>query len=253
MLGIPSYQPARWQLLIFPPVLNAGILFIQYNRNRLCTAGAAGLIAAIAALSAYFNHGNILILDGDIHPAGGLFSHWILLTAAIVVFFSTLFVLKKTKLSWTTGFLYSALLLEIALQIALHVTYTIPSLYKQNQWDRCARGLEELAQSDTDIFSGSMVQDFSLRADIRVLPTYYTLGMDNDQADEAVRSFFVRQNVTPTYFILIDIEQKLWEKKAPIFMRSLKAIGKCRLLIGGLGMRYIHVYKFKSYDWLTDE
>lgn len=252
MLGIPSYQPARWQLLIFPPVLNAGILFIQYNRNRLLTVGAVSLIVAIAALSAYFNHGNILILDGDIHPGGGLFSHWILLTAAIVVFFSTLFVLKKTKLSWTTGFLYSALLLEITLQITLNVTYTIPSLYKQNQWYPCARGLEELVQSDTDIFSGSMVQDFSLRADIRVLPTYYTLSMDNDLGDEAVRIFFVRQNVTPTYFILLDIERKLWEKKAPIFMRSLKAIGKCRLLIGGLGLRYLYVYKFKSYDWLTE-
>jgi hypothetical protein len=75
--------------------------------------------------------------------------------------------------------------------------------------------------------------------------------LNESELDEnSVRDFFARQQSLPDYFLLLDVEHRRWREKAPIFASDLEAIGRCRLLIGGLGLRDLYVYRFRSYNWL---
>jgi hypothetical protein len=101
---------------------------------------------------------------------------------------------------------------------------------------------------ETAVFAGEMVQDLSLRAKIRVLPTFYLL---NEPTDAAVRDFFVRQNCVPTFFVLVDANLKHWGTLAPVFANSLEEVGCYPLLIGGIGWQNVHFFRFRSYEWLA--
>lgn len=249
MLGLPSYQPPRWQLLIFPPVTAAGFRFLLQIRTPVAMTAALVLAVIISATFSGVHGGGLLRLEGEIRPGYGMFSHVVTFAIAGSAFLLAVFAARIFNMGWRTGILWGAVLLEISVQMMLHSVYMKPAYFRESQWVGCSYALERLKRSENDLFAGSMVQDLSLHADIRVLPTYYVL--DEEQLDDgSVRDFFLRQNQIPDYFLLLDSEHPLWIQKAPLFMRSLEATGGCELLIGGLGLRNLYVYRLTSHDWL---
>ena len=250
LLGLPSYQPARWQLMIFPPVIAAGFRFLLQVRRFTAVAAALALAVTLSATFSGMIGGGVLRLSGEIYPGEGMLSHIVTFAVAASAFSLAVVAARIFRMGWRTGVLAGVVLLELSVQFMLHAAYMKPAYSRETQWAACAGALERLKRSDNDLFAGSMVQDLSLRADIRVLPTYYVL--EKDQLDDrSVRDFFLRQNQRPDYFLLLDLERSLWTQKAPLFMESLEAIGRCRLLIGDLGIRELHVYRVSSYDWLS--
>jgi hypothetical protein len=250
MLGLVSYQPARWQLLIFPPVIAAGVRFLRQIQSPVLITTALTLAVIISVASSLDHGGGLLRLEGEIDPGHGVFSHGITFVIASLAFLLPVLTARVFHGGWRTGVLCGALLLEITVQLMLHSVYMKPTYFRESQWGACSRALEALGRSESDLFAGSMVQDLSLHSNIRVLPTYYALDETNNLDDSSVRDFFVRQSSIPRYFLLLDIEHPLWAEKAPIFMSNLEAIERCQLLVGGIGLRNLQIYRFKSYDWL---
>jgi hypothetical protein len=250
MFGLTSYQPARWQLLIFPPVIAVGLRFLFQSRTPGAFAAALVLAVTLSATFSLVYGGGFLRTDGAIQPGYGVFSHVVTFTIAGSAFLLAVFAARIFNMGWRTGIICGTLLVEISVQVLLHSVYMKPAYSRESQWVGCSRAMEQLRRNEKDLFAGSMVQDLSLRADIRVLPTYYVID-DIRLDDSSVRAFFVRQKQIPNYFLLLDIEHPLWLQKAPLFMRSLEQIGGCRLLVGGfLDLRDLYVYRFRSYDWL---
>ncbi len=250
LFGLTSYQPARWQLLMVAPVIAVGLKFLSPMRAPLTIAVALMLALVLSALLTLVYEGGFLRTGGELEPGFGLFSHLGIFALAVSVFLSAIFVARISHAEWRTGILWGALLVDISMQALLHSAYMKPAYSRSSQWVACSRALENLRHGEQDLFAGSMVQDFSLRADIRVLPTYYVID-ENRLDDRSVRDFFLRQNATPDYFLLLDVEHTPWAEKAPRFVNSLQRLGRCDLFIGGFSeLRHLYVYRFRSYNWL---
>jgi hypothetical protein len=251
VFGLTSYQPARWQLLILPPVIAAGLRFLSEIRTP--TAIVAALVLAVSlsiAAPLVVSRAGLLTMGEEIQPGYGIFTHILTLSMVVSAFGLGVFAAKIFGMRWRTGILWGTVLLEVSVQFLLHGVYMKPSYSRPSQWVGCSRGLENLRRGKNDLFAGSMVQDLSLRADIRVLPTYYIIN-EKQLDDSAVRDFFRRQNETPDYFLLLDIEHPHWFEKAPLFTRRLERVAVCRLAIGGFTESHdLHIYRFRSYDWL---
>ncbi|HEY2989130.1 MAG TPA: hypothetical protein VGL11_15465 [Candidatus Binatia bacterium] len=249
MFGLSSYQPARWQLLIFPPVIALGLKFLFQTTPRAMTAALVLAVTLSATFSLVYG-GGLLKMETDLQPGFGLFSDVVTAALAGAAFVAGLAAAKIANLGWKTGVVCGALLLEIGLQTMLQGVYMKPSYARESQWATCSRGVESLRRGENDLFAGSVVQDLSLRADIRALPTFYVID-ESRLNDGYVRDFFRRHNASPDYFLLLDAERPLWIEKAPLFVSSLQPVAACRLLLGGFREpRELYVYRIRSHDWL---
>jgi hypothetical protein len=248
LLGVPAYQPARWQIILFPPVMCVGLKFLS-NMQRTSMA-VMGLVAAagVAALYSCCTAGHFLAGSADINPASGVFGHFGSALTALFLFVAAWFVARAFSLEKWQRLACGIITVELALQCWFHAKFTWPTFLRPSQWDAVARDLEQMPSRETAVFAGEMVQDLSLRAKIRVLPTFYLL---NEPTDAAVRDFFVRQNCVPTFFVLVDANLKHWGTLAPVFANSLEEVGCYPLLIGGIGWQNVHFFRFRSYEWLA--
>jgi hypothetical protein len=248
LLGIPAYQPARWQIMLFPPVMCAGLKFLP-NLQRTSMA-VMGLVAAagVAALYSCCTAGHFLADSAEIEPVNGVFGHFGPALTALSLFVAAWFVARAFSLEKWQRLACGIITVELAMQCWFHAKYTWPTFLRPSQWDAVARDLEHMPSRETAVFSGEMVQDLSLRAKIRVLPIYYLL---EEPTDAAVRDFFARQNCVPTFFVLMDSNLKQWFTQAPVFASSLEEVGSYPLLIGGIGWQNVHFFRFRSYEWLA--
>ncbi len=247
ILALPLYQPARWQLLIFPPLIYSGLRFIQLNKSNKIMTFTFLFAILLSILSAKFFSKDFLNVTGHINPGNGIFSHIILLVMAVSVVIITYFSAKKFYKKQGHVITLTIIVLNLVIQFQLHAAYMFPSYFRKSQWNSISGYLEQISVTGNALFSGDLVQDLALHSDIHVLPTFYLLENENDLF---LKQFYKGIDKIPTHFIVIDIKRnRLWAE-APNFMKSLKEIHHCPLLIGGLGLRHIFIYRFMSYQWL---
>jgi hypothetical protein len=248
LLGVSAYQPARWQIMLFPPVMCAGLKFLPNMQRTSMAVMGLGAAAGVAALYSCCTAGHFLASSANINPAGGVFGHFGSALTAASLFVAAWFVARAFSLKKWQRLACGIITVELAMQCWFHANYTWPSFLRPSQWEAVTRDLEQIPSRETAVFSGDMVQDLSLRAKIHVLPTFYLL---DEPTDAAVRDFFVRQNCVPTFFVLVDGDLKQWDTQAPVFANSLEEVGRYPLLIGGIGWQNVHLFRFRSYEWLA--
>jgi len=248
ILGTSTYQPARWQMLLFPPVICAGLRFLPDLRRP--AMAATGLLAVLGSAGFYslFQAGHFLSRGHQNEPASGVFGHSGPAITVLCVYVAAWFAARKVGAGRWQQLACGIIAVELAVQCWFHADYTWPAFFRPSQWNEVAKDLAQLPPRGTAVFSGEMVQDLSLRAKIHVLPTYYLL---DEPTDAAIREFFVRQNAVPDYFVLLDNNVKKWVAGAPAFAASLEEVGHFSLIIGGIGIQKVHLCRFRSYDWLV--
>lgn len=248
ILGITDFQPVRWQILLFPPVIYAGLKFLQEMQKPVMVA--VGLITVVALSLIYSIHvpGQILA-SGEINPGAGILGYSTVTLTIGIVFCAGYFFSRFAGCIRWQQLARGIIAAEIAMQCWFHAKLTVPSFNRPSLWEAAAKDLKTLPSADTAIFSGELTQDFSLRAKIHTLPTYYLL---DDVTDASLRDFFTRQSSKPDYFIVIDASASNLTVHAPAFANSLEVVRRYPLIIGGIGFHNVFVCHFKSYDWLDD-
>tara|TARA_B100000959_G_C14989929_1_gene627357 strand:- start:2875 stop:4599 length:1725 start_codon:yes stop_codon:yes gene_type:complete len=246
-LGSALYQPGRWQLFLFPPVIISGLRFLQLNPRAFVIYFSFLFAGSLSVIYSIFWTGQFLEVGGQIHPEYGLFSHVVPATLAFFVFFVTYHIIKKFSRESCQAIAYAVIVLELSVQCTFHLALMVPSYYRQSQWTNIAADMEKLMNKKEDIITGDMVQNLALYADVHVLPTFYVLD-END--DKSIKKFYLSQNRIPTYIMLADFKHKYWWKNSPKFMKSLQEVQKYSLFIGDVGWRVFRIYRIKSYEWL---
>ncbi len=247
-LGLPSYQPARWQLLIFPPTIYAGLQFIRLNKNDKITFFSFLLAVSISIMASTLVSKVFLATSGPISPHRGIFSHSVLAFIAFIAVFATYFPAKKFHKEKWKAVALAVIVLNLVVQIQLFAAYTVPFYSHKNQWHKISAYLEGLSQKENAIFSGDLVENIALHADIQVIPTFYLLEGKNDVS---LKKLFKDVKELPTHFIISEGHIKRFQVEAPNFMKSLKVINRFPLVIGGYGRRRIFIFQFTSYNWLN--
>ncbi len=239
-------QPARWQLIIFPPVICTGLMFLFNNKSRKVLLFSLFFALSLSLFYALIT--DTFLKTDTIVPGRGIFSHPLIAAILFSIFFITFLITVSFKIETKKAIITAVIVLEIAAQIPLHSAYLLPSYHRISQWESLSKDVEEIAsQNNNTIFSGDMVQDIALHADIEVLPTYFLM---DEIDDNFIGEFFKRQGRRPTHFIIVEFNDLKWSRTAPLFMKSLEEIKRYPLLIGGAGFRRVILYRFKSYDWL---
>ena len=247
VLGFAAYQPGRWQLFLLPPIIVAGLRFLQCNPRFFVMVISLIFALALSVFYSKFFIGRFLQIGGEIHPGYGMFSNVFSGSAAVLVFFGVYFLLRRLKgLERWQSVSCSVIVLELVVQCFFHGMVTLPSYKHPSQWSNVAVDTEKLIGRDK-IISGIIVQNLALYSDINVIPTFYVL-KGND--DKSVEEFYSRQPRLPSYFMMDDVEYKKWRANAPNFVNNLEEARRYVLNIGGLGRRVFLIYKIKSYDWL---
>lgn len=247
MVGSASYQPARWHIILFPPVILAGLRFFQSNPGRNIKIFSFLFAGSLSVVYSIFVADRFLEVGEQIHPENGLFSHVIPAAIAFFIIVATYHIIKKFGRESWQAIACAVIVLELSVQSMFHLTFMVPSYYRQSQWTNIATDMEKLMMKKEDIITGDIVQNLRLYSDINILPTYHIQGKVDD---ESIRNFYSRQNRLPTYYLIIDFKQSKYRADAPRLMKSLQEVQRYSLYIGGVGRRVLHVYRIKSYEWL---
>lgn len=244
MLSPTQYHPARWLLVLFPPILIAGLRFLQQKETpRALAVSVLGALLFSAVYSKYV-FGRFLETGGFFYPVFGLFSHVLPAAFTILVLggcYGVYFLLFGSS-DKKAALLTSVVALEIILQFSLQAMPDMDRYRSLNPWREVAKDVESRLKED-DVISGDLVQDFALYSDLRVLPTYLLL---DETDDTSVRRFFLRQNIQPTHFVLVGFKIPYWREHMPDFMGRLDEAGTYNLHVGGTGRQIVYIYKIRS-------
>ncbi len=249
VLGIAMYQPARWQLIILPPVIVIGLKFLASNPRLFVMIISFVFIATLSSSYSIFISHRFLKITGPFDPTYGIFSHIVPACGAILIFFIVYFALKKATGHRWQAILCSVITLELIIQCLFHFAVTVPSFSRVSQWTTISFDMKEL-KAKKSVISGKIVENLALYSDIPVLPIFYFL---ENNYDSSIANFYLRQKRLPTHFILPGFERKTWRIKAPRFMNSLQEEKKYFLHIGGIGFQEFYLYRIKSFAWLGKE
>lgn len=250
MVGMSSYQPCRWQVILFPPVICAGLRFVMNQRRRMIAVSAVCLALLLSAAYTRTMAAPFFQFSGRGEPAAGMLSHIHLLGLCLLVAAAGFAVTRSFTTRKWHAFAGAVVAVELTVQALFLYAYQWPTYGQTNQWHRMAEQLETMSAAGDVNFTGDLVQDLSLRADIRVMPTYYLV---TRPTDESLRAFYSRQASVPTHALLIYATAAKYRRDAPLFFNCLTPLQMHRLYIGGLGRRTVVLCRFNSYDWLSDQ
>lgn len=251
MLGLSSYQPGRWQVLLIPAVLVGGVEFLRGERRRLEIGVTAVLAILMSSVYSALTGGGFLDLTATAPcPAHGLFSHVLLVGAAAVAFAAAYTASGLWTRSVPQRLFMAVVCFEVAVQFEFHAVHTRPTYTRPSQWHQAAQIAEGLAATPNTLLAGDIVQDLALRADIRVLPTFRSFDGPDDLDDRSVRAFFMRNGGPPTHLLLLDSARQQWQRRCPVLWGCLEEACTLRLVIGELGPRDVHIYRVTSTKWV---